>query len=403
MANVSQQTPLSVHKRDPGEGTPGGLSERVRSLRLAAKSGSEGSRQVWPWVLCGLLACSTAVLGYLLLQGRISAGAAGETSKAENTKGVPSGDSAAVAAPGEIALEAKGYIIPVHEILISPKVSGVLVEMNIVEGTHVTEKDVLAVVEDTEYKADLLRAKASLVFAEQAYEELKRGFRPEEIAQSEAELAESDAQLKQLKDEWARSEELFKKNAFAQEDCEKARAKYQAMDRHVEKLKQSLELMRQGPRDERKEMARADVDRAKADLAKAQWRYDSCTIRPPVTGTILTKNAEKGNMVNPIAQQGSYSICKMADLSDLEVDLKIQERDVAKVFKGQKCKVRTEAYPDRVYNGHVSRLMPIADQGKGAIPVRVKIVIPKEEEGVYLKPEMGALVSFLNNPAKPKP
>ena len=88
----------------------------------------------------------------------------------------------------------------------------------------------------------------------------------------------------------------------------------------------------------------------------------------------------------------------MADLSDLEVDLKIQERDIAKVKKGQECVAMPEAYqsdPDflkihpKGYTGKVSRLMPTADRGKGAIPVRVKLDIPKEEEGVYLKPDMG--------------
>ena len=40
--------------------------------------------------------------------------------------------------------------------------------------------------------------------------------------------------------------------------------------------------------------------------------------------------------------------------------------------------------------------MPIADRAKGAVPVRVKLTVPAEEEGVYLKPEMGAVVAFLN-------
>ncbi len=48
----------------------------------------------------------------------------------------------------------------------------------------------------------------------------------------------------------------------------------------------------------------------------------------------------------------------------------------------------------RVYEGVVSRLMPIADRSKGAIPVRVKLSVPRAEEGVYLKPEMGAIVTF---------
>ena len=115
----------------------------------------------------------------------------------------------------------------------------------------------------------------------------------------------------------------------------------------------------------------------------------------PISGTILKKNAEEGNVVNTIAFNGSYSLCEMADLSDLEVDLSIQERDVARVFKNQKCKVRAEAYPERTYEGDVSRLMPIADRAKGAVPVRVKLTVPAVEEGVYLKPEMGVNVSFL--------
>ena len=73
----------------------------------------------------------------------------------------------------------------------------------------------------------------------------------------------------------------------------------------------------------------------------------------------------------------------------------IQERDVANVFKGQRCQVRPEAFPKRLYQGTVSRLLPIADRSKGAVPVRVKIDVPKEEEGVYLKPEMGAIVAFM--------
>jgi multidrug resistance efflux pump len=134
---------------------------------------------------------------------------------------------------------------------------------------------------------------------------------------------------------------------------------------------------------------------AEADVVKAKWRLGNCTITAPIRGIVLTKNAEEGNVVNPIAFQGSYSLCEMADLLDMEVDLNIQERDVARVHRGQKCKVRAEAYPDRTYEGVVSRLMPIADRAKGAVPVRVKITIPPEEEGVYLKPEMGALVSFM--------
>jgi len=136
---------------------------------------------------------------------------------------------------------------------------------------------------------------------------------------------------------------------------------------------------------------------------KAKWKLDNCRIVAPIKGTILRKNAEKGNTVNPIAQMGSTSLCEMADLSDLEVELNIPERDFAVIRVGQRCTVRADAYPDRVYSGVVSRPMPIADRAKAAIPVRVKVSVPADEEGVYLKPEMNAKVVFLNDAAGSKP
>jgi multidrug resistance efflux pump len=175
------------------------------------------------------------------------------------------------------------------------------------------------------------------------------------------------------------------------------------MDRRVARLNSNYQLMVAGPRQERIELARAEVRQAEADLAKVQWRLDNCTIRAPISGTILKKNAEEGNVVNPVAFNGSYSVCDLADLADLEVDLSIQERDIARVRVGQRCQVRPEAFTDRVYEGVVSRLMPIADRAKGAVPVRVKLRVPADEEGVYLKPEMSAVVSFLKSTEEKSP
>src|SRR5437667_9022573 len=132
------------------------------------------------------------------------------------------------------------------------------------------------------------------------------------------------------------------------------------MDGQVEQMRQAYSFMLEGTRIERIEAAWAELELAEADMIKAKWNLDNCIIRAPVSGTILTKKAEIGNLVNPIAFNGSFSLCEMADLSELEVDMSIEERDVSKVFKGQVCKVRPEAFPDRVYEGEVSRLMQTA-------------------------------------------
>lgn len=319
------------------------LTQRVRSLRLPHRPAAPlaGSHRL-AWALCAVLATSTAVLAYLHFT---RAAPMPEQTLAAKTdlSGEATAPSAAAAPSGGFALESKGYIIPAHQILVSPKVSGMVVKLRIIESQRVKKGDILAELEDIQYRAERDRAKANLALAK--------------------------ARLSRCIADHKRAESLLPKNAVSQSDFD-------------------LSL---GSRDE----AAATVKLAEAELTKAQWQLDNCIIRAPVSGTILKKNAEEGSLVNPVAMQGFYSLCEMADLSDLEVDLTIQERDIKRVFKGQKCKVRAEAFPDRVYEGYVSRLMPTADRSKGAIPVRVKVKVPAQEEGVYLKPEMGALVSFL--------
>ena len=184
-------------------------------------------------------------------------------------------------------------------------------------------------------------------------------------------------------------------NGFGnKQDYETAESQYQMLKKRVDKLSATAQLMIDGPRSERKRAAEAQVRQQEAELRRAKWRLDNCIIVAPISGTILKKNAELGNLVNPVAFNGSFSLCDIADLSKLEVELSIQERDISKVKKGQRCRVQPEAYMDRYYDGVVSRLMPIADRAKGAIPVRVRLKVPAEEEGQYLKPEMGAIVKF---------
>jgi RND family efflux transporter MFP subunit len=143
-------------------------------------------------------------------------------------------------------------------------------------------------------------------------------------------------------------------------------------------------------------IARAKVRLAKAQLDLAQWQLDATVIRAPLAGTILVKKTEEGNVVTPLSSHSSLasSVCEMADLRQLEVDVAIQERDISKVAKGQLCVIVLDAYPRVFYKGQVSRLLPVADRAKGATPVRVKIDVPAAD--THLRPEMRALVKFLD-------
>ena len=380
------------------------LRERVRSLRLPAETTAKHRGSWAPWLLVLLLGSG---LGYFVYRDYVAEPTTAPRANMPGSATTPVnlGDPGPVASSeaNKVVLESKGYIVPAHQILVSPQVNGRIEQLFVEEGRRVARGDVLAELEKIDYKADLTRAEALLAGARAKLLELQTGNRPEEIEQSRNELAETEAQRDQLRVEWLRNQKLRTNRTIADLDYEKSESSYLAMDFRAKKLKQVLALMIEGPRKERIDLAQADVAQAEADVGKSRWRLDNCTIRAPVSGTILKKNAEEGNIVNPVAFNGSYSLCDMADLSDLEVDLAIQERDIAQVYKNQRCEVRSEAYPKRVYQGYVSRLMPIADRAKGAVPVRVKLAVPADEEGVYLKPEMGALVSFLRQSAETVP
>jgi HlyD family secretion protein len=378
------------------------LSERVQALRMPPLEQAPRSAKL-PWTLCAVLLPLSMWLGYVAFVAAPSKTATSSvvanepgsgSSKSESPRPAAGTKTGAPEKEQKVVLESKGYIIAAHQILVSPKVSGTCTRLTIEEGSRVKRGDILAELEDVDYRTDYQRCVGELESAKQKLLELERGNRPEEISQAKAQLQEVEAQLTQLEADWNRIQQLRKNSVATAADFDATRSKYWAMQRQVERLRFAYSLMQVGARKERIDGARADVQTAQSNLEKAKWKLDNCKIRSPIAGTILKKNAEEGNLVNAIAFSGSVSLCEMADLSDLEVDLTIQERDVSRVFKGQKCKVRAEAYPDRVYTGVVSRLMPIADRSKGAIPVRVKLTVPREEEGVYLKPEMGAIVTF---------
>ena len=412
---VSTEVPAGGH-RSNGNHASTNLGDRVRSLSLSRlperQSGGSGSFLKVVGLVAVAAALWYAYATYLNppAEPQATTVAAIERDKSAARPATPGPTTSAMAAgtaprpqpattgiaKAEIALEAKGYVVPAHQILVSPKVSGMIVELNVEEGRRVAKGDVLAVLESTDYAAEVERARAYARLARERLRELENGSRPEEIKQAEAELQETEAMLPQLESEYKRAADLRRRSSTTQQDFEQSESKYLAQQKRADRLRFALKLLQLGPREEKIAAAKAEVAQADADVVKAEWRLGNCTIRAPISGTILKKNAEEGNIVNPIAFNGSYSLCDMADLSDLEVDLNVQERDIALVRVGQKCRVRVEAYPERVYEGQVDRLMPIADRAKGAIPVRVKVTVPAAEEGVYLKPEMGAIVTFLN-------
>src|SRR5262249_15079699 len=157
------------------------------------------------------------------------------------------------------------------QILISPKVPGMITALNIIEGQRVNKGDVLAQLETIDYKADYDRAQAAAASTEHRLLELQHGSRKEEIAEAQAELQEAEAQRSQLQAEWQRISQLRKSGVSTQGEYDVAEANYKATGQRVERLKKAYELLVAGPRQERIDAAAADLELAKAETVKAKW------------------------------------------------------------------------------------------------------------------------------------
>lgn len=399
------------------------LTDRVRALRLEDRLNerSAGGSTAWlPWLLCLAMAAAWVGVGSRWYPtapekasalGTAAASPAAPSDAAKSAEPTPAAPTPAVptqAAPevpagptGKSVLVSRGYLIPAHQISISPiEVSGRIIELAIEEGRKFNKGDVLARIDPSSYNSGFLEAEALLAAARARCAELEAGPRQEEVRQATADLAEARANLNTYRLDFDRSQGL-RGSALAQREYEQAESLYRAGEQKVRKLEQVIALLT--PRQERKDASRAEVKAAEARVALAKWRLDNCAIRAPVSGTILSKKAEEGNLINPVVGGVSTSLCDMADLSDLEVDLEIQERDLSKIRVGYECEVRPEAYPERTYVAYVDRAMPIANRARGILPVRLKVVVPPSEgQGEFLRPEMSVAVNFLDRPY-PKP
>jgi multidrug resistance efflux pump len=209
-----------------------------------------------------------------------------------------------------------------------------------------------------------------------------------------------------LHEKFEEGQSFRKGDVLARLEDEEYKADFDKTKAALDRARARLEGLDKAATAQQRVVAKADVEEAEAGLRKARWRLEACTVRAPISGTILTKKTELGNLVNPTAFQLSASVCEMANLSDLEVELFLAERDLPKVSAGQRCAVTPEAFAGIAaflkkhpggYRAVVARVSPVADRARGAVGVRLKIDkadIPTEEAGVYLKPDMSVIVAF---------
>jgi HlyD family secretion protein len=154
-----------------------------------------------------------------------------------------------------------------------------------------------------------------------------------------------------------------------------------------------------GPRAEEIAAAEAQVNQMKAALDYAETQLAATEIKAPVSGTVLQRIVERGEMVSPSAfgdAGARTSVVDLADLNDLQIELDISQADFARLKMGQRAEIIPEAYPNLKYSGFIAEIAPEANRAKATVQVKVKV----ENPDAQLRPEMNARANFLSD-AKP--
>jgi len=293
-------------------------------------------------------------------------------------------------------LVATGYVVAHHKIQVGSKITGRVAWIGVEKGNRVRRDQVVVRLEDREYRAQFEQARSSYEAAQARLAELERGSRPEEIDRAKADVDRAQAQLRTDEAQYKRIEGLAKEGVAAAQLLDEAKGRYDSSRANLAALTKTYELIRQGPRKEQIDNARFEAARDKAAMDYARTILDATEIRVPSDGTILERNVEQGEMVTTsfVGDRGAKSfVVTLADLNDIQVELDINQNDFNRIGPRQPCTVVTDAYPDRVYNCRVDEIAPEANRQKATVQVKVKFTEPDE----YIRPEMNARVTFLEN------
>jgi multidrug resistance efflux pump len=287
-------------------------------------------------------------------------------------------------------LSIRGWIVPVQNIHVSARVPGVIVQLLGEEGQVVKKGDVLAKLDSTPYGLEVKRAQAVLDRAAVRLRDAEAAPSPEQVATATTALKNAEAQVANLREQLEKLRQI-EANIEGKRLSTQVEERLRAATAQLQQAQADFNRVKAVPPKGRLEDLKAELALAQADFEKARWNVDNTVIVAPADGTILNRKVAIGETVRPDGVLPG-TLFVLADLTRLEVELSIPERDIGRIKAGQKCQVRVDAYPNLVFAGSVARILPVADRARAAIPVRVLLDVAGKD--VLLRPEMTAVVRF---------
>ena len=240
-----------------------------------------------------------------------------------------------------------------EEIRVSSEISGRLKSVRVEEGDRVQSGQVLAEIENDDYRARVAGGEAELAQREAELRRTVNGARAQERREAEASLQAAKAVLNNAKNEAERRRGLAERNVISRDEADRYERVFQVARAQYEQAAQHFALIDAEAREEDRAKAEAEVALARARLAESRAYLEKSYIRAPISGVILRKLRHNGESVST---QFDSPVITMADDSTLRVRLDVDESDVSKLKVGQQAYVTAEAYGTRKFRGHVIRV-----------------------------------------------
>jgi HlyD family secretion protein len=282
--------------------------------------------------------------------------------------------------------------IEATEVDISAEVAGKLDKLPVEEGDRVEKGRLVAKIEDSQFRAEVARAEAALQAARATLADLEAGARPQELDRARAQVALTKATLELAQADWHRIEQLFEEKVISKNQLDNARTNVDIAESRYKAALEELRLLEAGFRPDQIQAARWQVKQAQAALDLAQVRLEKTDIFSPITGIVLVKDSEAGEVISP-----GVPILTVADPQDMWVKIYINEADLGKIKLGQAAKVRVDSFPERDFAGTITYISDEAEftpKNIQTLEDRVKLVfavkVGIDNLGGLLKPGMYA-------------
>ncbi len=288
--------------------------------------------------------------------------------------------TAAIRSPREYT----GTTQPLREVSLRSQLEGQLLKLNVDVGDRVDQEQILAQVDDVLLRAAVTNAEAELAARQAEVSRLRT-----QVSEAKTRVEQARLQLQQADADANRLERLALAGAVTQQQAEQARTNAKTA---VQILRSATEQVRN--QEESIVAAERRVTAQRALLAQAQERRSYAVLTSPITGLVMARSTEVGNLLQP-----GTEIVKLGDFSKAKVTVQVSELELANVRLGGRAIVRLDAIPKQQFSGTVTRVSPAADPTSRLVPIEVTIPNPARKVGSGLlarvsfeRPEVARIV-----------